>query len=100
TQAARLDQQASEYRRLRAAPGTAASTSELRALIQARVEAAGLASALVRLDAPDSDHVVVVFGAVAFADWLGWITGLQAQQIRLDACRIEALATPGQVSVT
>ena len=100
TQAARLDQQAIEYRRLRAAPGATASTSELRTLIQARVEAAGLARALVRLDAPDTDHVVVVFGAVAFADWLGWTAGLQAQQIRLDACRIEALATPGLVSVT
>ena len=99
-QAARLDQQALEYGRLRVAPAATVSPTDLRTLVQAGVDAAGLARALVRIDAPDADQVVVVFGAVAFADWLAWIDGLQAQQIRLDACRIEALATPGLVSVT
>jgi general secretion pathway protein M len=41
-----------------------------------------------------------VFGAVAFADWLDWIAGLESQQVRLEAGRIEALSTPGLVSVT
>lgn len=43
--------------------------------------------------------MVVIFGAVAFADWLNWVAGLKSQQIRLDACKIEALSTPGMVSV-
>lgn len=99
-QASRLDQQALELGRLRAAPAATVSSTDLRTLVQARVGAAGLARALLRIDAPDADHVVVVFGALAFADWLDWIAGLQAQQIRLETCRIEALATPGLVSVT
>ena len=68
--------------------------------MQARAVAAGLSRALVKIDAPDANQVVVVFGAVAFADWLNWIAGLKSQQVRLDACRIEALSTPGLVSVT
>jgi len=99
-QAARLDRQAAELVRLRAAPAATASATDLRTLVQARIDAGGLARALVRIDAPDVDHVVVVLGAVAFADWLGWIAGLRAQQVRLEAARIEALAAPGLVSVT
>jgi general secretion pathway protein M len=99
-QAARLEQQAAELERLRAAPAISASQTDLRVLVQAQAGAAGLTRALVRIDAPDADHVTVVFGAVAFADWLGWIEKLKAQQVRLDGCRIEALSTPGLVSVT
>jgi general secretion pathway protein M len=99
-QAARLDQQALEYGRLRVAPAVTASSTDLRTLVQARVDDAGLARALVRIDATNADQVVAVFGAVAFADWLNWIAGLKSQQIRLDACRIEVLSTPGLVSVT
>ena len=99
-QAVRLDQQALEYGRLRVAPAAAVSPTDLRTLVQAGVGDAGLARALVRIDAPDADQVVVVFGAVAFADWLNWIAGLKSQHVRLDACRIEALSTLGLVSVT
>ena len=100
-QAARLDQQALEYGHLRAAPPATASATDLRTLLQAQVGAAGLAPALVRIDAPDPDQVVVVFGAVAFADWLNLIAGLKSQQVRLDMCRIEALdSAPCRVSVT
>lgn len=99
-QAARLEQQAVEFERLRAAPPIAASQTDLRTLVQAQAGAAGLSRALVRIDAPDADQVVVVFGAVAFADWLNWIAALKSQRVRLDACRIEALSTPGLVSVT
>ena len=98
-QAARLDQQAIEVGRLRTAPAISASQTDLRALVQAQAGATGLARALVRIDAPDADHVLVVFGPVAFADWLNWIAGLKSQHVRLDACRIEA-STPGLVSVT
>ena len=99
-QAVALDQQALEYAQLRAAPAATASSGDLLQLVQGRVEAAGLAHGLARMDAPDADHVVVVFGAIAFADWLDWVAGLQEQQVRLDSCRIEALATPGLVSIS
>ena len=41
----------------------------------------------------------ITFGAVSFADWLGWIAALQGQHVRLEAARIEALAAPGLVSI-
>jgi general secretion pathway protein M len=95
-----LEQQAAEIERLHAAPAVAASQTDLRTLVQAQADGAGLSRALVRIDAPDADQVIVVFGAVAYADWNNWIVGLKAQHVRLDACRIEALSTPGLVSVT
>lgn len=100
TQAALLDQQAAEHERLRAMPAPASSPSDLRAMVQARADAARLSGALTRIDAPDPDHVQVTFGAVSFADWLGWIAALQAQHVRLETARIEALSAPGMVSAT
>ena len=99
-QATRLERQAAEYDRLRAAPAPPASQTDLRSLVQAQGGAAGLSRALVRVDVPNANEVQVVFGAVAFADWLTWVASLQSQHVRLDACRIEALSTPGLVSVT
>lgn len=99
-QAERLDRQAQEIYRLRAAPAAAASGMDLRALVQAQVDADGLAGALTRLDRVDVAHVQVSFGAVGFARWLDWVAKLQAQQVRLDTVRIEALAAPGQVSAS
>lgn len=96
----RLERQALELTHLRAAPPVSASDTELRALVQQRVDSAALSSSLLRIDPLDANQVVVVFGAVAFSDWLKLITGLQGQHVRLDACRIEALSTPGLVSVT
>lgn len=99
-QANRLDLDATELARVRALPAPPAAQTDLRALVQARAETAGLARALVRIDAPDADQVRVVFGAVAFADWLAWVASLQAERVRLDTGRIEALSTPGMVGVT
>ena len=99
TQAVLLDRQAAEHQLLRAAPATPASPTDLRALVQARADAARLAG-LTRIEALDADHVQVVFGAVPFADWLGWVAALQAQHVSLDAARVEALSAPGMVSVT
>ncbi len=99
-QAAVLERQAAEYARLRAIPTVTASSTELRALVQAQAGAAGVARAVQRIDAPDANQVQVILGAVVFADWLNWVAGLQVQQVRLDTCRIEALSTPGLVSVT
>ena len=99
-QALRLDADANELTRARAAPAAPAPQTDLRTQMQAQAGAAGLARALLRIDARDADQVQVVFGSVAFADWLAWVATLQAQRIRLDTGRIEALTTPGLVSVT
>jgi general secretion pathway protein M len=100
TQAALLEQQAAEHARLSATPAPPASPTDLRTVVQARVDAARLSGALTRLDAPDADHVNIAFGAVSFADWLAWVAALQAQQVRLEAARLEALAAPGMVSAS
>jgi type II secretory pathway component PulM len=42
----------------------------------------------------------VAFASVAFSDWLDWAAALNAQQVALAACRVEALPTPGMVKVT
>jgi type II secretory pathway component PulM len=99
-QAARLDQQALEVGRLRAAPVAATSATSLRALVEAQAGATGLSRALTRFETPDADRAVVTLGAVAFADWLRFVSGLESQQIRVDGCRIEALSSPGMVGVT
>ncbi|MHB1273376.1 MAG: type II secretion system protein M [Rhodanobacter sp.] len=99
-QAARLEQQAVAIESLRAAPAISVSQTDLRALVQAQTDSAGLAHALVSINAPGVNQVVVVFGAVPFADWLRWVAALEVQHVRLDTCRIEALSTPGLVSVT
>lgn len=100
TDAVRLEQYAGEVERLRAARPPTVSQTDLRTLIQAQAESAGLASALVRIDAPEPNRVQVVFGAVPFPDWLNWVVALNAQSIRLETCRVEALSKPGLVSVT
>jgi general secretion pathway protein M len=99
-QATRLDLDATELARVRAMPVPPAAQTDLRTLVQARAESAGLARALVRIDAPDANQVQTVFGAIAFAEWLPWVASLQAERIRLDTARIEALSTPGMVGVT
>ncbi len=98
-QAELLEQHALEYERLRAAPGATAAPTDLRALVQAQAGAAGLSRALVSIEGADARQVKIVFGAVAFADWLNWVASLEAQRVHLETCRIEALATPGLISV-
>lgn len=99
-QALRLDTDATELARVRAVPVPPAPKTDLRTQVQAQAGAAGLARALVRIDAAGANQVQVVFGSVAFTDWLTWVAALQAQRIRLDTGRIEALSTPGLVGVT
>jgi general secretion pathway protein M len=99
-QAVRLNADAAELERLRSLPAPTAPQSDLRTQVQAQAGSAGLARAILRIDAPDANQVQVVFGSVPFADWLAWVSSLQTQQIRLDSSRIEALSTPGLVGVT
>lgn len=99
-QALRLERDAAEYARLRALPPATSSTTPLRDLVRAQSDAAGLSKALVRIDAPEANRIQVVFAAVPFEAWLTLVGTLQAQQIRVDSCRIEALSSPGMVGVT
>ena len=98
--AARLDKYAEEVERLRATRAPASSSTDLRTLLQAGAASAGIAGAVVRLDAADSNHVQVVFGAVPFQAWLRWAAALREQNIRLESCRIETLSQSGMVSIT
>lgn len=99
-QSARLEQQAREIERLRSVPAPAAAQSDLRTLVETQIGSAGLSRLLGTIDAPDANQVKVVLGAVPFAEWLALVSTLQSQQVRLDACRIEAASTPGIVGVT
>lgn len=99
-QAAQLERHAAEYTTLRAKPAVSLAQSDLRTVVQSHVDQAGLSSALVRIDATDRNRVQITFGSVAFADWMKMLRELQSQQTRLETCRIEALSTPGLVSIT
>ena len=99
-EAHRLDRDADELQGLRAQAQTPAAQGDLRKLVEAQAGAAGIARALQKIDGVDANQLKAVFGAVNFADWLVFVAGLEAQHVRLDACRIEALASPGLVSVT
>lgn len=100
-QARRLENDANELTQLRGVPPSpAVSSVALPALVRTQTESAGISRLLLRLDALGGDQVQVEFGTVPFADWLTWIAALRAQQVRLESCRIEALAVPGLVSVT
>jgi general secretion pathway protein M len=99
-QALRMNADANELARARAAPPPPATQSDLRAQVQAQAGASGISSVLQRIDARDANHVDVAFGSVSFSDWLAWVASLQAQRIRLETSRIEALSTPGLVSIT
>ena len=98
--AGRLEHEAAEYESLRLKSPATTSKTELRTLVQAQIDAEGLARSTTRIEAAGPNVVQVVFGAVAFADWLKWVASLQSQQVRLDTCRIETLSTPGLVSIT
>jgi len=100
TQETFLNDQAIEYNRLRNMSVITTSPTDLHTLVQIRILDAGLSNDLLRINAIDANQVVVVFGAIAFSDWLHWIIDLKSQHIRVAKCRIEALSTSGQVSVT
>lgn len=99
-QAAQLEQQSAELSRLRTATAPTAARADLRSVVQAHAEKTGVSRALVKLDMLDRNRVQVTFGALPFSEWLDWIQALQTQQARLETCRIEALSTPGMVSIT
>ena len=99
-QAVQLERNAAEYERLRKLPRVSSSSADLRTLLRSTADASGLARALVRIEAQDAHRVQLMFSAVAFADWLAWIERLQPHQVRVETCRIEALAMPGLVNAS
>ena len=68
-------------------------------MVDSGMRAAGLAQGL-RVDARAPGEAQVVLGSAPFAAWLASVANLQAQQVRLETARIEALPPPGWVSVT
>ncbi len=99
-QAGVMEQQALALERLRAMPRPPASRSDLGALVRAQIDVAGMSHGLTKLDMPDPNQVTVAFENLDFADWLAWVADMDAQQVRLAACRIDAQAMPGVVNVT
>lgn len=95
-----MEQHASEIERLRANPTPAASQTDLRTLVNRQIDAAGLANNLTRLDVQDNNQIQVIFGAISLRDWIAWVKALQSQYVRIEACQIKALSTPGMVGVT
>jgi type II secretory pathway component PulM len=92
-----------EIVRLRALPPPTqpSRSSDIRAVTQSSIDAAGLASSLRSIEPLDAGQVRVTFGAVPFVDWVTWVDTMQtAHQLRLDATRIEAMTAPGIVSAT
>lgn len=100
TQALRLESHVAEIRRLRATAVAESPRTELRTLLQAQVVNTGIFHALEKMEAIDSNQVVAAFAGLAFEDWLRWAISLESQGILVEKCRIEALPTPGMVSVT
>ena len=100
-QFAHLEKDAAEITALRQRPMTKTGSIDLKALAQTQAGAAGLTRSLQRADSASVNQIQVSFAAAAFSDWLTWLKGMQAQQLRLENCRLEALSSaPGLVSIT
>jgi len=99
-QAARLEQQAAEYERLRAKPPATASAGDLKTALEAHAINAGVSRASMRIESVDANRLQLRIGAVSFSDWLTMAVALQSMRLRLESCRIEAMSTPGLVSIT
>ncbi len=100
TQAAQLEQHASEYERLRIAPHSSINPVDLRILMQTQTDALRISHAQASIDVQTSDQIQVMLSRVPFEDWLNLVGALQSQHVRLDSSRITALSEPGMVSVT
>ncbi len=100
TQAAQLEQYASEYERLRIAPRPSVNPVDLRILTQTQADALGMSHAQARIDAQTPDQIQVMLSRVPFEDWLNLVGALQSQHVRLDSNQITAVSEPGIVSVT
>jgi general secretion pathway protein M len=100
SQAVRVEQQAAEMVRLQAVLPAVVSQTDLPAMARNQAAASGISRALLRVDAPETNRAIVVFGSVPFQDWLSWVAALQKQHVHVENARIEAQSQPGLVSVT
>lgn len=98
---AAMERQGSEISRLRA-KGSATNTAgtDLPKTVQALAESNGLSIAAARISSRDDEHVEVAISNLPFTQWLSMARALQAQQIRIESCKIEGLAAQGMVNVT
>ena len=100
SQAVGVAEGAAELTRLRALPQAVLSSANLRDLLLQQVENAGLSSSLLNTSTQSSNHVEAVFGVIDFRQWLKLVEELHAQNVRVESAVVEALATPGLVSIT
>lgn len=100
SRAAVVEQQASEIERIRTMPAQAASPTDLRTLVQAQANSAGISRALVKIQSSTPNRLEIEFGDIPFSAWTAWVGNLQSQHVALETCGIEALAQPGRVAVT
>ncbi len=99
-QALVMERDGAEVVRLRQVKGPAGTVGDLAVEVRSVAQAAGVAAALVRIDALDANRVQVIFGSVAFADWLAWVAALEGRLVWLDSCRVEATPGSGMVGAT
>lgn len=95
-----MEKQASEISRLRAMASTAThSGMDFPKTVQALVDSNGLATT-AKINHRDAENIELVLGNLPFAQWLAMARSLQAQQIRIESCKVEGLAIPGMVSIS
>ncbi len=99
-QSMQLERDAAEIEALKGAAVKNDAPGDLRTIVQEQAASAGLSGRLGRIEAPEADQLQVSFGAVGFAQWLTWISALQSRHVLLESCRVEALSSPGLVSLT
>lgn len=98
SRAAVVEQQASEIERIRTMPAQAASPTDLRTLVQAQANSAGISRALVKIQSSTPNRLEIEFGDIPFSAWTAWVGNLQSQHVALkpavsklspnqDACR-------------
>ena len=99
-QALLMERDSAEIIRLRQVKGPLAVVGDPAFEARAVAQSAGIAGALVRIDALDANRVQVIFGTVAFADWLAWVAALEGRLVWLESCRVEAAPGSGMVGAT
>lgn len=101
TQSADMDRQAAEISRLRATAGKSIPAgADLPQTIQTIVESHGLSMAVARISGRDTENADLTLSNVSFAQWLAFARSMQAQQIRVENCKIEGVPGSGMVNIT
>jgi type II secretory pathway component PulM len=95
---AQLRADSEEVKRLRMQPPIPAGDTLENTARQAAARF-GLSMAPNALTAQGGDRLLVNLDGVAFDAWVRWLGDLGAQGVSLAACKVEALAEPGQVRV-